>query len=372
MLVGIPKETTQDERRVALTPPNVETLKASGIDVSVESGAGSSAGFNDEAYEGKGARVVASRDAVAESDVLVAVHATANMLELTRSGQTVIGLADPLGDRDGVEQLAKRGVTLFALELLPRITRAQSMDVLSSMATIAGYKAVLVAAGQLTKMFPMLMTAAGTLAPAKVLVIGAGVAGLQAIATSRRLGAVVTGYDVRPEVKEEVESLGARFAEITLETDDARDERGYAKALGDDVYERQRTLMTRLVAGSDVVITTAAVPGRAAPRLITSAMVESMEPGSVIVDLAAATGGNCELTQADTTVDHGGVSIIGPTNLPATIPFHASQMYGKNITTFLVNMIDDGALELDMDDDVVSETLVARDGKVVHPRLLKQ
>ena len=272
--------------------------------------------------------------------------------------------------RDNIEALAARGVNLFALELLPRTSRAQSMDVLSSMATVAGYKAVLIAAERLPKMFPMMVTAAGTVMPAKVLVIGAGVAGLQAIATSRRLGAVVTAYDVRPEVKEEIESLGARFAEIALETGDAQDERGYAKALGEDFYERQRALMSRLVEDADVVVTTAAVPGGTAPRLVTATMVDAMAAGSVIVDLAAASGGNCELTQADTVVEHRGVSVLGPTNLPATVPFHASQMYGRNITAFLMNLIVDGKLHVDLEDEVVRETLVARDGAIVHARLL--
>ncbi len=370
MLVGIPKETGSDERRVAITPAHVASLVALGVDVIVETQAGSRAGFDDAAYESQGASVAPSRDAVFQADVVLQVRVPGSPIDALRPGQTLIGLADPLSARDNIEALAARGVNLFALELLPRITRAQSMDVLSSMATVAGYKAVLIAAEKLPKMFPMMVTAAGTVMPAKVLIIGAGVAGLQAIATARRLGAVVTAYDVRPEVKEEIESLGARFAELALETRDARDERGYAKALGEDFYERQRALMSRLVEDADVVVTTAAVPGGTAPRLITTSMVEGMKPGSVIVDLAAASGGNCELTRADTAIEHGGVSVLGPTNLPATVPFHASQMYGRNITAFLTNLIVDGKLHIDLEDEVVRATLVVRDGAIVHPRLL--
>lgn len=371
MLVGIPKETDSDERRVAITPPQVASLVALGVDVIVETQAGSHAGFDDDAYKDQGASVAPSSEAVFQADVVLQVQTPGSSIDAVRKGQTLIGLANPLSARDNLEALAARGVDLFALELLPRITRAQSMDVLSSMATVAGYKAVLMAAARLPRMFPMMVTAAGTIMPAKVLVIGAGVAGLQAIAASRRLGAVVTAYDVRPEVKEEIESLGARFAEIALETEDAQDERGYAKALGEDTYERQRELMARLVKDADVVITTAAVPGGKAPRLITTAMVEEMKPGSVIVDLAAASGGNCELTQADTMIEHGGVSVFGPTNLPATVPFHASQMYGKNITAFLMNLIVDGNLKVDLEDEIVRETLVVHDGAIVHPRLLE-
>lgn len=346
-------------------------LSAAGVDVIVESGAGDASGFNDGAYEANGARVALERRTVLEADIVLCVRASVSSLAGAHAGQVIVGLADPLSARDDVEALAGLGVTLFALELLPRITRAQSMDVLSSMATIAGYKAVLVAAGRLPKLFPMMVTAAGTITPAKVLVIGAGVAGLQAIATARRLGAVVTAFDVRPQVKQEVESLGARFAELALDTDDAQDERGYAKALGEDVYEHQRAMMARLVAGSDVVVATAAVPGRTAPVLITAEMVEAMAAGSVVVDLAAASGGNCELTRPDAVAEHRGVLVIGPTNLPATVAFHASQMYGKNITSFVTNMIVDGELRIDLDDEVVRDTLVARDGVIVHPRLLE-
>jgi NAD(P) transhydrogenase subunit alpha len=371
MLIGVLKETDSGEQRVAIAPAHVAPLVALGARVVVQTESGLRAGFADADYESQGARVAPSVDSVLEADVLLQIRAPGAAVDKTRKGQVLIGLADPLGPREPIEALAGRGVDLFALELLPRITRAQSMDVLSSMATVTGYKAVLIAAEKLPKMFPMMVTAAGTLMPAKALIIGAGVAGLQAIATSRKLGAVVTAYDVRPEVKEEIESLGARFAELPLETNDAGDERGYAKALGEDFYEKQRELMARLVEDADVVVTTAAIPGKTAPRLITTAMVERMSPGSVIVDLAAASGGNCELSKPDTEIVHERVTVLGPTNLPATVPFHASQMYGKNITAFLTNLIADGNLNIDLEDELIRETLVVRDGKIVHPRLLQ-
>lgn len=368
--VGVPRETVPRERRVAITPADVGSLVAMDLEVAVETDAGLDAGFTDASYEAKGARV-ASPETTFEADVMLQIRVPGERIDEVRAGQTLVGLADPLNAREELEAIAARGARVFALELLPRITRAQSMDVLSSMATVAGYKAVLVAAEKLPRMFPMMVTAAGTLMPAKVLVIGAGVAGLQAIATARRLGAVVTAYDVRPEVRQEIESLGARFAELPLETMDARDERGYARELGEDFYERQRALMSRLVEDIDVVITTAAVPGRPAPKLITATMIEAMRPGSVIVDLAAPSGGNCEVTEADTDVEHAGVAVLGPTNLPATVPFHASQMYGKNMTAFLKNLTVDGELRIDPDDEILRETLVVSDGKIVHPRLLQ-
>jgi NAD(P) transhydrogenase subunit alpha len=285
------------------------------------------------------------------------------------SEQTLIGAFEPLTAFDAAREVAAKGVTQFALELVPRITRAQSMDILSSMATIAGYKAVLLAAEHLPKMFPMMMTAAGTIKPAKVFVIGAGVAGLQAIASSRRLGGQVQAYDVRPAVKEQVESLGAKFIEMELDTGAAEDKGGYAKAMGEEFYQKQREMMTRVVAEQDVVITTAAVPGKKAPVLITAEMVRGMRPRSVIVDLAAERGGNCELTRPGETVMEHDVTIVGPTNLPATVPYHASQMYAKNISTFLLNMIKEGKLELDMEDEIVAETLVTRDGEIASPRI---
>jgi len=286
-----------------------------------------------------------------------------------RRGQALIAAFEPLTATDEVKAVADRGVTLFALELVPRITRAQSMDILSSMATIAGYKGVLLAAAHLPKMFPMMMTAAGTVSPARVLVIGAGVAGLQAIASSKRLGAQVHAYDIRPAVREQVQSLGAKFVEMELDTGQAEGAGGYAKEMGEEFYRRQRELMGRVIAEQDVVISTAAVPGKKAPILITADMVRGMQPGSVIVDLAAERGGNCELTRAGQDVVDNGVTILGPTNLAATVPFHASQMYAKNVQAFLTNMVKDGQLALDGDDEVVVGTMVTRDGKVVHPQV---
>jgi NAD(P) transhydrogenase subunit alpha len=286
-----------------------------------------------------------------------------------RAGQIAIGLADPLGAPEGVRDLASKGVTAFALELIPRITRAQSMDVLSSMATIAGYKAVLLAANALPRMFPLLTTAAGTVTPAHVFIVGVGVAGLQAISTARRLGAVVEAYDVRPAVKEQVQSVGAKFVELPLDTAQAEDKGGYAKAQDESFYQRQREMMARVVAASDVVITTAVVPGKKAPVLVTAEMVRGMAPGSVVVDLAAERGGNCELTCADQVVVQHGVTIVGPTNLPSTVPYHASQMYAKNITTFLLHLIKDGNVRIDLTDEITRDTLIADKGEVVNGRI---
>lgn len=376
--VGVPKETYPGERRVALVPALVPQLKGAGVEaVLVERGAGAEAGFPDPAYAEQGARVVESRQEVFEgADVVLQVRTPgANPergredLELLRPGQVVIGFMEPLTALDAVKALAERRVTAFALELMPRITRAQSMDALSSQATVAGYKAVLLAAEALPKMFPMMMTAAGTITPAHVFVVGAGVAGLQAIATARKLGAVVQAYDIRPETKEQVESLGAKFVELGLETEEARAEGGYAREMGEEFYRKQREMMRRVVAESDVVITTAAVPGKRAPVLITEEMVKGMAPGSVIVDVAAERGGNCELTKPGETVTVHGVTIIGAVNLPATVPYHASQMYARNVTTFLLAMLKDGELKLDLDDPIVRDTLVTRDGEVVHPRV---
>lgn len=375
MIIGIPKETFADERRVALIPAHVPFLTKAGLQVFVETGAGEAAGFPDAAYPEKGGRIAPSRAEVfAQADVLLQTRTLgANPeagrpdLGLLRSGQTLMGLCEPLSPGNAMKELASRGVTVFALELLPRITRAQSMDALSSIATVTGYKAVLLAAEILPRMFPMLMTAAGTLAPARVFVIGAGVAGLQAVATAHRLGAVVEAYDVRPAVKDQVESLGAKFVELPLETAGAQDAGGYAKDLGEEFYRRQRELMGRAVAGNDVVVTTAVVPGKPAPVLITRDMVAGMSPGSVIVDVAAEHGGNCELTRPGETVVERGVTILGPVNLPSTVPYHASQMYSKNISAFLLHMVKDGRLRLDLEDEITRETLVARGGEVVHP-----
>jgi NAD(P) transhydrogenase subunit alpha len=286
-----------------------------------------------------------------------------------RKGQVLVGLADPLGTPDAAAVLADKGITVFALELVPRITRAQSMDVLSSQATIAGYKAVLLGANALPRMCPMMMTAAGTLAPAKVFIMGAGVAGLQAIASARRLGARVEAYDVRPAVKEQIQSLGAKFVELPLETSGAEGSGGYAKAQDEAFYKRQRELLTQVVGASDLVVTTAAIPGKRSPILVTAAMVQAMAPGSVIVDLAAERGGNCELTKADQTIEVHGVTIMGPTNLPATVPYHASQMYSKNVVTFLQHVLKDGQVAFDLNDEITRETLVSRNGEVTNPRV---
>jgi len=377
MLAGVLTETLSGERRVALVPAVLPALAKAGVSVVIQSGAGASAGFLDASYAEKGAEIASSaQDVVSRAEVLLRVRlsppstsAGQQDLALTRSGQTLIAFLDPLNEPSLSEALASRGVTAFSMELMPRITRAQSMDALSSMATIAGYKAVLLAANTLPRMFPMLTTAAGTITPARVFVIGAGVAGLQAISTARRLGAPVEAYDVRPAAKEQVQSVGARFVELPLEASDAEDKGGYAKAQDESFYLRQREVMTKVVATSDVVITTAAIPGKRSPVLVTKEMVAGMAPGSVIVDLAAERGGNCELTKADETVVSGGVTIFGPTNLPSTVPYHASQMYAKNITTFLTHLVKDKQLVVAMDDEITRETLVSRDGQVVHERL---
>ncbi len=373
MIVGVPVESGLDERRVALVPSVVPTLQKTGADALVERGAGARAGFADAAYEEQGARMAADREEVfASSDVLVRVRAFAADdpdLALLREGQVVVGLLDPLGAPAAVQTLAERGVVAFALELLPRTTRAQSMDALTSMATVSGYKAVLLAASTMTKMYPLMMTAAGTITPARVLVVGAGVAGLQAIATARRLGAVVQAYDVRPAAREQVESLGARFVALELETDSAEGAGGYAQAMDEEFYRRQRELMTSLVAESDAVITTAAVPGSRAPVLITEDAVRAMRPGSIVVDLAAATGGNCEFTRPGETVNVNGVTVAGPTDLAATIPYDASQMYARNVTAFLGGLLEDGAVRLNLEDEILRETLLTRGGEVVHPRV---
>jgi NAD(P) transhydrogenase subunit alpha len=377
--VGVLRETFPGERRVALTPAVVPALMKAGLSVTVEAGAGLAAGFTDEAYVQKGAAIQASHsEVIAMADVLLQVRthganreAGAADLDLFHPDQTIVGFCNPLSAPEAAAELALHKVRLFALELLPRITRAQAMDVLSSQATAAGYKAVLLAAERLPKMFPLLTTAAGTMPPARVLVIGAGVAGLQAIATARRLGAVVEAYDVRPAVKEEVESLGARFVELPLQPGDAADASGYAKALGENFYRRQRELLARVVAGSDVVITTALIPGKAAPVLVTADMVRGMSPGSVVVDLAAEQGGNCELTRPDQDVQTGGVTVLGPTNLASSVAHDASLMYAKNITAFLLHLVKDGKLRVDMEDEIVRRTLVAVRGEVVHTKVLE-
>ena len=377
MIVGVPKETFPGERRVALVPAVIPTLAKAKWEVLVESGAGAAAFYPDAAYVEKGARIAASRaDVFASADAVFQVlcHGANDKtgradLPLLRPGQALIGFLRPLGSPESVKEIAATGAVAFAVELIPRITRAQSMDALSSMATVAGYKAVLLAAATLPRMFPMLMTAAGTVTPAKVLIIGAGVAGLQAIATARKLGAVVSAYDVRPAAKEHVLSLGARFVELPLEVADAEDAGGYAKAQDETFYRRQQELLARAVAESDVVITTAVVPGRTAPVLITGKMVGAMAPGSVIVDLAAERGGNCELTRSDETVVEHGVTIIGAVNLAGTVPYHASQLYARNLTAFFLHLAKDGKIEPSLEDEITRETLLTRGGEVVHPRV---
>ena len=375
MKAGILKETFPGERRVALVPSLVATLTKAGVEVLVESGAGDPAGFPDGEYGDEGAQVVPSRsDVLAGADILLQVRtlganpeAGKEDLKGMRPGQVVIGFSEPLTAKDEIQAVADAGLTLFAMELMPRITRAQSMDALSSMATVSGYKAVLLAAESLAKMFPLMMTAAGTVNPARVLILGAGVAGLQAISAARRLGAVVEAYDVRPVVKEQVESLGAKFVDLGLETEDAEDKGGYAKAQSEEFIRQQQEALGRVAAENDVVITTAAIPGRKAPILLTADMVSMMSPGSIVVDLAAERGGNCEHTQPGETVVVGGVTILGPVNLAATVPFHASQMYARNITTFLTHLLEEGSLPFDMEDQITRESLVVRDGKVTNP-----
>ena len=373
MKVGIPRETLAGEFRVAVVPAQVPSLTKAGLDVVVEEGAGTSAGFTDEAYRAQGA-TIAPRSTALQSEIILQVRSVPGDPAALRAGQTVIGFADPLGNPAGISSLAASGATLLSMELMPRITRAQSMDALSSMATIAGYKGVLLAAVALPRMFPMLMTAAGTVSPARVFVVGAGVAGLQAIATARRLGAKVEAYDVRPAVKEQVMSMGAKFVELPIESQDSEDKGGYAKAQDEAFYRRQREMMLKVVAASDVVVTTALIPGRPAPKLITAEMVEAMAPGSVVVDLAAERGGNCELTRPDENVVHRGVTIIGPSNPATLVPYHASQMYSKNIITFLLHLLGkEGAKQpsvpIDPADEITRETLLTQGGSVVHPRV---
>lgn len=375
MIIGIPKETYPGERRVALTPENIPVLTKIGLTVLVESGAGASAGFPDDEYAGKGAAVVSSRpDIFARADIIAQVRTIgANPetgpadVELIRKDQIIIGMAEPLTAHDATKSIAAKGAALLALELMPRIARAQAMDVLSSMATVAGYKAVLLAAEHAPRMFPMLMTAAGTLKPAKVFVVGAGVAGLMAIATAKRLGAVVSGYDVRPAVKEQVQSLGGKFVELELDTSQAADKGGYARELDEEILRKQREMMFRVVAESDVVITTAAVPGKKAPMLITTDMIKGMAPGSVVVDLAAERGGNCEPTIPEKIIEVNGVTIIGLLNLPSTVPYHASQMFSRNLVTYLRHLVKDGTVQFNMDDEITRETVVTRAGEIVHP-----
>jgi NAD(P) transhydrogenase subunit alpha len=377
MIVGVPRETFPGERRVALVPSVLPALAKSGLDAIVEAGAGLEAGYPDADYMAKGAKIVAERAEVFRAaDIIVQVLAHGSNdktgkadLPLFRRGQVLIGFLRPLGDLQTIQEIAATGVTSFAVELMPRTTRAQAMDALSSMGTICGYKAVLIAADTLPRIFPMLTTAAGTITPARVLVIGAGVAGLQAIATAKRLGAVISAYDMRPAAKEQVQSLGGRFVELPIEAKDAQDAGGYAKAQDDDFYRRQRELLGRVVAESDVVITAAVIPGKKSPVLVTREMVARMAPGSVIVDLASERGGNCELTRAGEKVVANGVTVIGRINLASTVPYHASQMYARNITAFLLYLVHDGKLQIKLDDEIVRSTLLTRGGEIVNERV---
>ena len=379
MIIAVLKEKFPNEKRVALIPPHVSALAKAGAGVVVESGAGSQALHEDEEFASQGARIESDRQRLlSEADVLLVVRGpgsdpdfAAADLDVLRAGTALVGFLEPLAAPEIMQSLAERRLAVFSMELMPRITRAQSMDALSSMATIAGYKAVLLAAQHSPRMFPLMMTAAGTLTPARLLVLGAGVAGLQAIATARRLGAVVEAYDVRPAVKEQVESLGARFVELKLDTGDAETSAGYAAAQSEEFYSRQRELLAEHLSKSDVVITTAAVPGKQAPILISEEMFTRLRPGSVIVDLAAEKGGNCALTEAGKRVVRNGVTVIGPTNLPSEVPVQASQMFSKNVSAFLGEILKDGSLHLDLENEIVQGTLVAHEGRLVHPAVIE-
>jgi len=377
VIIGVPKESYPGERRVALVPMVVPNLMKAGFQVIVETGAGVQAGYPDAFYVEKGAKIAPDRAATfAKADIVVQVLCYGSNdltgkadLAFMRRGQILVGFLRPLGSLEVLQQIAQTGVTSFSVELMPRTTRAQSMDALSSMGTICGYKAVLISADTLPRIFPMMTTAAGTVTPARILVIGAGVAGLQAIATARRLGAVVSGYDMRPAAKEQVQSLGGRFVELPIEAKDAQDARGYGTAQDESFYARQRELLTKVIAESDVVLTTAVVPGKKAPVLVTAEMVKGMAPGSVIFDLAAERGGNCELSRAGETIVEHGVTIIGIINVASKVPYHASQMYARNLTTFLLNLVKDGKLRPASEDEIIRETLLTENGELVNARV---
>jgi proton-translocating NAD(P)+ transhydrogenase subunit alpha len=379
MIVGVPREIYPEERRVAMVPAAIPALAKAGCEVMIEKGAGMLAGFPDAAYVEKGAKIVESRaELFAQAGIIVQIlcHGANDKtgredLPLLRRGQALVGFLRPLGSPETVAEIAATGATAFAIELMPRITRSQSMDALSAMATICGYKAVIMAADALPRLFPMLTTAAGTIAPARVFVLGAGVAGLQAISTARRLGAIVSAYDVRAAAKEQILSVGGRAVELPIEAQHAEDTRGYAQAQDESFYRRQREVLGRVVAESDVVICTAVVPGRRAPMLVTGEMVKAMQPGSVIVDLAAERGGNCELTHRNQVAVEHGVTIMGLYNLAETVPYHASQMYARNMAAFIPHLLKDGNLHLDPDDQITRDTLVTRDGEVVHKLVLE-
>lgn len=377
MIVGVPRESFPGERRVALIPAVIANLKKAGLEVVVEAGAGSEAGYPDSEYADKGAKLVPQRaDVFRTADIIVQVlcHGANDRtggadLPLLRRDQILIGFLRPLGAMDTIRDVAASGVTSFSVELMPRTTRAQSMDALSSMGTIAGYKAVVIAADTLPRIFPMLTTAAGTITPGRVLIIGAGVAGLQAVATARRLGAVTSAYDMRPASKEQVQSLGGRFVELPIEAKDAQDAGGYARAQDETFYRQQRELLGRVVAESDVVITAAVIPGKKSPVLVTRDMVAKMASGSVIVDLAAERGGNCEITKREEKIVEHGVTIIGWTNLAGMVPYHASQMYSRNITAFLLHLTKDGKVNLNLQDEIIRSTLLTQGGAIVNGRI---
>jgi H+-translocating NAD(P) transhydrogenase subunit alpha len=377
VIVGVPKETYPGERRVALVPAVIPNITKARMEVIIENGAGEQAGYPDAAYVEKGAKIVADRATVfrnADAVLQVLCYGSNDVsgkddLPLYKSGQALIGFLRPFGSAETIQNIAHAGVTAFSVELMPRTTRAQSMDALSSMATICGYKAVLLAAETSPRVFPMMTTAAGTITPARVFVIGAGVAGLQAISTARRLGAVASAYDMRPAAKEQVQSLGGRFIELPIEAQNAQDARGYGTAQDESFYARQRELLTRVVAESDVVITAAVIPGKKSPVLITADMVKGMAPGSVIVDLAAERGGNCELTKMAETIKVHSVTIIGAINLASTVPYHASQMYARNLMTFLTYMVKDGKPQLNMQDEIIRETMITSGGEIINPRI---
>ena len=377
MIVAVPKEAFPGETRVALIPPGVAPLKKAGLDVVVEAGAGVAALCSDADYQSHGARIEADRaQLLSQADIVLMVRGPGDYpqypeqdLNLLKKGAAIVAFLDPLGQPGVMQQLASRGLTLLSMELMPRITRAQSMDALSSMASIAGYKAVLMGADHAPTMFPMMMTAAGTIKPTKVFVLGAGVAGLQAIATAKRLGAVVEGYDIRTEVREQIESLGARFVEIKVDVETQSGAGGYAAQQSPEYYARQQELLGQHLSGVDVIITTAAVPGRKAPILITEAMVQGLHPGTVVVDLAAERGGNCALTEAGQLLEYRGIKILGPVNVPAQVPAHASEMYSRNIQTFLSHLVKDGQLVINTEDEITAGTLVAHAGQITQDRV---
>lgn len=389
MILGVPKESLSDEKRVALVPGDLASLVSKGYQIHIEKSAGKSAGFLDTEYEKKGAEIVSNRKKLFESvdGILQVMSGSANVnageqdLNQMKKGQFLIGFLEPYANRSILEKLAQKNISSFAMELIPRITRAQNMDALSSMANLAGYKSVLLASSAFSRILPMMTTAAGTMIPARVLVIGAGVAGLQAIATARRMGAIVSAYDVRPSVKEQVQSLGAKFVEMELETEDSEEKSGYAKEMSPEFYQKQQEFMTEILANSDIVITTAAIPGKKAPILITQNMVKKMKVGSLILDLAAERGGNCELTQIGKNIDHEGILILGPVNIPSSIPQHASQMYSRNMINFIQSVLplskEAESTEpttktinsINLEDEIVRATLLTHQGKIVHAQV---